>query len=609
MTTKCLKRCPVALVALVLAASVTSMSYARDSDGTWRVLGTGSERPDKRKHHTMIYDPEANRVVLYGGETHSGGQDVALGDVWVLDVACPRWQRLYPAGSPAPVARHGHQAIYVGDPPRMIIFGGRSGFEAPPETSFVNDAWTLTLTGTPTWTRLLLGPPLGNFSCANKPFLPRTHASASLLAGQFVLFGGRVAYGGASPIQDAWGINVSTGAWTLLSGSTFPTNPCNALPEHRYWHSSIVDNFGRMVIFGGLYDSDVNSTAWATSNGINWTKVGVAPPAMIRMFHAAVFDPEADRMIVHGGYHTPDKEIISNTAFALEGLSQLPPSQNADWVELNADPGTGDPGYIAEHAAVYVPAPRDWMIVFGGVGQSNTLRPNTVHVLEFDDDIVPPATATLVGGTGRTTSVLSWTAPGDDGACGTADHYELRRASFVITPANFATATLVTTSSPLLAGTPQCVEMQGLTHCQTYWYALKTWDDSGNVSGMSTISMTQTCNYLEVYCDELLAAGVPRAPVTLEYRIAGANPSTGHTLLAFGIPAQLAGKALDITVYDVAGRRVRTLEQRLAVVGQFTTSWDHRGADGREVAVGMYFAKLQIGSETHTQKILVAPGR
>jgi hypothetical protein len=77
----------------------------------------------------------------------------------------------------------------------------------------------------------------------------------------------------------------------------------------------------------------------------------------------------------------------------------------------------------------------------------------------------------------------------------------------------------------------------------------------------------------------------------------------------YGVPAELEGEALEISVFDVAGRLVRTLEQRAGVAGRFSTSWDLRATNGTEVGGGVYFARLQLGAETRTLKIVVGTSR
>src|SRR5256885_13182809 len=59
----------------------------------------------------------------------------------------PAWTRLDVAGVPPP-SRLGHGAIYDPIHDAMIVFGGGRGAAGP-----LNDTWSLSLSGTPAWSR------------------------------------------------------------------------------------------------------------------------------------------------------------------------------------------------------------------------------------------------------------------------------------------------------------------------------------------------------------------------------------------------------------------------------------------------------------------------
>jgi flagellar hook assembly protein FlgD len=58
-------------------------------------------------------------------------------------------------------------------------------------------------------------------------------------------------------------------------------------------------------------------------------------------------------------------------------------------------------------------------------------------------------------------------------------------------------------------------------------------------------------------------------------------------------------------VYDANGRRVRDLASGRHAAGPFTVAWDGRDADGRELASGIYFAKLRAGDFSATRKLVM----
>ena len=63
---------------------------------------------------------------------------------------------------------------------------------------------------------------------------------------------------------------------------------------------------------------------------------------------------------------------------------------------------------------------------------------------------------------------------------------------------------------------------------------------------------------------------------------------------------------VDLCVYDVAGRLVRTLVPREPQgVGTHTVVWDGRGDRGRSVGRGVYFCRLSVDGETATMKMVM----
>ena len=86
------------------------------------------------------------------------------------------------------------------------------------------------------------------------------------------------------------------------------------------------------------------------------------------------------------------------------------------------------------------------------------------------------------------TLTLGWTAPGDDGSLGAASSYEIRMSTSPITPANFASATvLASPPAPRPAGERQEFVVRGLNRANEYWFAVRSRDDVGNWSPLSNV--------------------------------------------------------------------------------------------------------------------------
>ncbi len=80
------------------------------------------------------------------------------------------------------------------------------------------------------------------------------------------------------------------------------------------------------------------------------------------------------------------------------------------------------------------------------------------------------------------------------------------------------------------------------------------------------------------------------------------NPAV---LGASSVLFSLRGDApVELRIYDIAGRRVRTLESSRLRAGQHTRHWDGRNDSGVSVSSGIYFVHLSAGAVTETQKLI-----
>jgi len=78
------------------------------------------------------------------------------------------------------------------------------------------------------------------------------------------------------------------------------------------------------------------------------------------------------------------------------------------------------------------------------------------------------------------------------------------------------------------------------------------------------------------------------------------NPFRGNTVISYSLPR--AGN-VSVTVYDVAGRPVKTLVNSRANPGNFTATWDGRAANGAPVSAGVYFYTLVTDNSKITRKL------
>jgi flagellar hook capping protein FlgD len=91
----------------------------------------------------------------------------------------------------------------------------------------------------------------------------------------------------------------------------------------------------------------------------------------------------------------------------------------------------------------------------------------------------------------------------------------------------------------------------------------------------------------------------PPPPSGVSLRVAPNPIGVDGALVSFTVPAD-AGDA-DLSVFDVTGRRVRTLATTLAVPGPIR--WDGADDTGRSVSAGLYLFKLRTATGVETQRV------
>ena len=96
--------------------------------------------------------------------------------------------------------------------------------------------------------------------------------------------------------------------------------------------------------------------------------------------------------------------------------------------------------------------------------------------------------------------------------------------------------------------------------------------------------------------------GISTVPDAVVTRITGntPNPFNPRTAIAYELAAD---GSVTLEIFDLAGRRVRTLVSAAQTAGPGRTVWDGTGDDGRQVAAGVYFARLRAGGVESLHKL------
>ncbi|MCB9786848.1 MAG: hypothetical protein H6744_09160 [Deltaproteobacteria bacterium] len=194
---------------------------------SWTQLQPQGTPPPPRWRHSAVWDPEEQRMLVFGGEG-----EATFGDTWSLGWGggAWTWSQLEPEGTlPGPHSRH--PAVWDGESRQMLVYMGSS----PWSLSSADGVWT--------WTKLA---PSGSAPLA------RTGSSAVWDADgrRMLVFGGRVTFTGAGStfLDDTWALQRDGDAWTWSKVETPPL-----LPTHRAYHGAAWDRSrGRMIVVGGL---------------------------------------------------------------------------------------------------------------------------------------------------------------------------------------------------------------------------------------------------------------------------------------------------------------------------------------------------------------------
>lgn len=98
--------------------------------------------------------------------------------------------------------------------------------------------------------------------------------------------------------------------------------------------------------------------------------------------------------------------------------------------------------------------------------------------------------------------------------------------------------------------------------------------------------------------EELLVASAPTALLA-----PSPNPVESETRIDFFVAEE---RHVELSVFDVQGRRVAPLVNRTYTRGGHSTTWDARDAAGRRLPGGVYFVVMESDGRRHSQKVVLA---
>jgi hypothetical protein len=213
----------------------------------------------------------------------------------------------------------------------------------------------------------------------------------------------------------------------------------------------------------------------------------------------------------------------------------------------------------------------------GPVGEGGGMRIYDGFWLCLPGINVPVEGAVIAALTDAGMPIVRWTV----GALGGIDGFNVYRATDEEGPFTLVNEELIAPSSP------GSFEDGSAWPQTTFWYEVRAVFPDGT---------------------EDVVAGSP-ARVTTEGKLALAlyplrpNPTSGSSSISFDIPDH-SGSVL-LVLYNVRGQLVRTVVNGPVERGRHERAWDGADDRGRQVASGVYFARLMVDGRTSDQKVMV----
>jgi len=190
---------------------------------TWSSSSPVASKPSARYGHSMAYDPESKKIILFGG--FDGTKE--YNDTWAYDPASGIWTNLRPGGA-LPAARDSQELAYDPANKVFVMFGG----------------WNTTTTFADTWTY----DPVANEWTLREPVgdVPPGRALHQMVFDssiqKIVVFGGGTS---SATYNDLWLLDLTENTWVRAVVSGDP-------PPARAGHAMAYDEAARQIlVFGG----------------------------------------------------------------------------------------------------------------------------------------------------------------------------------------------------------------------------------------------------------------------------------------------------------------------------------------------------------------------
>lgn len=258
----------------------------------WSPIAITGKKPGPRTAASLAFDPDRNRLVLYGGFD----VDFDLNEVWELPSGATTWEHRTQLPLPRSAAALGQKG-----PDEALLFGGYMTAGG----RNLGDTWR--------WKNGRWSPLSGAGPTA------RSDASLAFHGGIALLAGGQQS--ATVYPADSFAMGPGSDDWVAIPG---PTPRSQAAMGHD-------PKRGLTVLFGGKNAGGRLADTWVF-DGTAWAQKTTATTPPARKDAALLFDPVRQQLVLIGGSRTGG--VISDDAWTFDGT---------DWKELGGQPAAPSP--------------------------------------------------------------------------------------------------------------------------------------------------------------------------------------------------------------------------------------------------------------------------
>jgi hypothetical protein len=448
-----------------------------------------------------------------------------------------------------------------------------------------------------TWVRLL---PRG----APPPRRERHAAAFNPATDRMIVFGG---LSDSGPLDDVWALSSADGqagipAWIQLS-------PTGGPPSAREGHSAVYDSVSnKLIVFGGDDAGGTpvaNAEVWVlsgadgTTGTPTWAQLSpTGGPPSARTGHSAVYDAATNRMIVFGGDDGPPCGAGLNDVWVLTNANGTggPPV----WSQLSPTGSSPDP---RAHALATYDAASNRMTMIGGLvpcGSSN----EEMWVLADANGVGSPAWSQSSPG-GSPPSPWSLQS-------GVYDPVTNRVTAFgglvggvpvnlvrTVTDANGSGSPVWIDLTPF-SGPPDPRSLHSAVQANGHrMVAFGGAGASGRLADVWVLEETQG-RVLDVSPGPVSPSA--HSWVTGFTRPPSPNPGRSGTHFAIALSHP---QSVELTVWDVAGRRMAVLHHGLLDAGEHAFEWGRPTDAGDRAPAGLYLVSLKTDELRQVRKFVL----